>query len=202
MIRLCEAVYRKEVVSPEACEEMLEHLRACEDKDKFPRLLPPEVKVAFKTGSLAETRTAAGIIEWPGGPVALCVLSCENEDKRWVPDNAGNRLCAEIARAVLRSFQRRRIRREIREHQTEVRGRDARGTVIGEGPWLFTGRLGARQALMPEASAPNQDVDSRSSRCRRHRKISGSACGLPSRSTQASVEWPSARSRPSRKTSY
>ena len=100
MIRLCEAVYRKEVISPKACEEMLAHLRACEDRDKFPRLLPPEVKVAFKTGSLAETRTAAGILEWPAGPVALCVLSCENEDKRWVPDNAGNRLCAEIARAV------------------------------------------------------------------------------------------------------
>ena len=100
MVRLCEAVHRKEVVSAKACEEMLAHLRACEDRDKFPRLLPPEVKVAFKTGSLAETRTAAGILEWPAGPVALCVLSCENEDKRWVPDNAGNRLCAEIARAV------------------------------------------------------------------------------------------------------
>ena len=70
MLRLCEAVYRKEVVSAKACEEMLAHLRACEDRDKFPRLLPPEVKIAFKTGSLAETRTAAGILEWPAGPVA------------------------------------------------------------------------------------------------------------------------------------
>ena len=104
MVRLCEALYRKELVSPKACEEMLAHLRACEDRDKFPRLLPPEVKIAFKTGSLAETRTAAGIIEWPGGPVALCVLSCENEDKRWVPDNAGNRLCADVARAVYDHF--------------------------------------------------------------------------------------------------
>jgi beta-lactamase class A len=100
MIKLCEALYRKQLVSPLACEQMLDHLRACEDKDKFPRLLPPGTKIAFKTGSLADTRTAAGIIEWPGGPVALCVLSCENEDKRWVADNAGNRLCAEIARAV------------------------------------------------------------------------------------------------------
>jgi beta-lactamase class A len=104
MVRLCEAVYRKEVVSPQASEEMLVHLRACQDRDKFPRLLPPEVKVAFKTGSLAETRTAAGIIEWPGGPVALCVMSCENEDKRWVPDNAGNLLCAQVARAVYDHF--------------------------------------------------------------------------------------------------
>jgi beta-lactamase class A len=106
MIRLCEAVHRRQVISPGACEEMLEHLRACEDKDKFPRLLPPQTKVAFKTGSLADTRTAAGIIECASGPAAVCVLSCENQDKRWVPDNAGNRLCAEIARAVYDHFDR------------------------------------------------------------------------------------------------
>jgi beta-lactamase class A len=106
MIRLCEAVYRKEVVSPSACDEMLEHLRACEDRDKLPKLLPPGTKVAFKTGSLADTRTAAGIIECPGGPVAVCVLSYDNADKRWVPDNAGNVLCAEVARAVYDHFDR------------------------------------------------------------------------------------------------
>ena len=105
MIRLCEAVYRKQLVSPEACEEMLAHLRACEDKDKFPRLLAAGNKVAFKTGSLAETRTAAGIIEWPDGPGRPLRPLCENDDKRWVADNAGNRLCAEIARAVLRPFR-------------------------------------------------------------------------------------------------
>jgi beta-lactamase class A len=106
MIRLCEAVYRKQVLSPQACEEMLEHLRACEDRDKLPRPVPEGIKVAFKTGSLADTRTSAGIIEWPGGPVAFCVMSYDNEDKRWVPDNAGNRLCADITRAVYDHFDR------------------------------------------------------------------------------------------------
>ncbi len=105
MIRLCEELYGKRLVGPAASEAMLDHLRACEDRDKFPRFLPPGTKIAFKTGSLADTRTAAGIIECPAGPVALCVLSCENEDKRWVPDNAGNLLCAEVARAVYRYFQ-------------------------------------------------------------------------------------------------
>jgi len=104
MVRLCDAVYRQQIVSPEACDAMVGHLRACEDKDKFPRFLPAGTKVAFKTGSLDDTRTAAGIIECPGGPVALCVMTCENEDKRWVPDNAGNRLCADIARAVYDQF--------------------------------------------------------------------------------------------------
>ncbi len=107
MIRLFEAVYRKQILSPAACDAMLETLRICDDKDKFPRFLPPQTKVAFKTGSLADTRTAAGIIECPAGPVIVCVMSCENQDKRWVPDNAGNRLCAEIAKAVYDHYDRR-----------------------------------------------------------------------------------------------
>jgi beta-lactamase class A len=104
MIRLCEAVYRKQVLTPAACEEMLGHLRACDDRDKLPRFLPPGTKVAFKTGSLDAAKTAAGIIDCPGGPVAVCVLTDDNEDRRWVPDNAGNRLCAEVARAVYDQF--------------------------------------------------------------------------------------------------
>lgn len=104
MVALCEAVYHKTILSPASCEAMLEHLRACDDKDKFPRFLPAGTKVAFKTGSLDDTRTAAGIIECPAGPVAVCVLSHENADKRWVADNSGNRLCALVARAVYDYF--------------------------------------------------------------------------------------------------
>ncbi len=100
MIRLCEELHARRLVSTKASEAMFEHLRACDDRDKLPRFLPPGTKIAFKTGSLSDTRTAAGIIECPAGPVAICVLSCRNEDQRWVPENAGNVLCAEIARTV------------------------------------------------------------------------------------------------------
>lgn len=105
MIRLCEALHRKELVSEKASEAMLAHMRACDDKDKFPRFLPPGTKVAFKTGSLDAVKTAAGILECDQGPVALCVLTRDNEDHRWVTDNAGNRLCAEVARAVFDHYR-------------------------------------------------------------------------------------------------
>ncbi|MFO0954882.1 MAG: serine hydrolase, partial [Isosphaeraceae bacterium] len=100
MIRLCEEVWNKKLVSPEACEAMIGHMRACDDKDKFPRFLPAGTKIAFKTGSVDAARTAAGIIECGKGPIALCVMTDKNEDKRYAADNAGNRLCAEVARAV------------------------------------------------------------------------------------------------------
>jgi beta-lactamase class A len=104
MVRLCEALHERKLVSKEASEAMLEHLRACDDKDKFPRFLPAGTKIAFKTGSVDDIRTAAGILETKGGPVALCVMTEGNEDKRYAPDNAGNRLCAEVARAVYDHF--------------------------------------------------------------------------------------------------
>ncbi len=107
MIALCEAIHRKKVVSPEASEAMLGALFACDDNEKFPRFLPPGTKVAFKTGSVNAARTAAGVIETPSGPVALCVLTNDNEDQRWVADNAGNKLCAEVAREVFAYFNKK-----------------------------------------------------------------------------------------------
>jgi beta-lactamase class A len=105
MVGLCEALYRKKLVSPEASEAMFKHMEACDDKDKFSRFLPPGTKVAFKTGSLDAAKTAAGLIVTPGGPVAICVLTDNNEDKRWVTDNAGTRLCADVAKVVFDHFQ-------------------------------------------------------------------------------------------------
>jgi beta-lactamase class A len=100
MLRLSEALHKKELVSPEASEAMLKHMLACDDKDKFPRFLPEGTKVAFKTGSVGGTRTAAGILYTKRGPVALCVLTDGHEDGRYTPDNAGNRFCADVAKAV------------------------------------------------------------------------------------------------------
>src|SRR5438552_19022622 len=79
---------------------MIALLKMCEDKEKFPRYLPETVKVAHKTGSVDDARTDAGILFFPGGPVALCVLTAENQDHSWLIDNAGNLFCARVARAV------------------------------------------------------------------------------------------------------
>ncbi|HEY2156696.1 MAG TPA: serine hydrolase [Isosphaeraceae bacterium] len=100
MLRLCEALEKKELVSKEASEAMLKHMLACDDKDKFPRHLPEGAKVAFKTGSVGGTRTAAGILYTKRGPVAVCVLTDGHKDGRYVPDNAGNRFCADVAKAL------------------------------------------------------------------------------------------------------
>lgn len=104
MIALLERLHRGELVSPDASREMLGHLRQCQD-DRIPRLLPAGTTVAHKTGSVAKDRTAAGLIEAPGGPIALCVLTSNNHDQRWSDDNAAQLLTAKIARAVYDHFE-------------------------------------------------------------------------------------------------
>ncbi len=108
MLTLVEMLHQNKLVSEEASKAMLEHLKKCDDKDKFPRFLPTGVSVAHKTGSVSNARTDAGILYFKGGPVALCVLTNENEDKTFRQDNAGNRLCAEVAKIVVEHY-----------HQTE-----------------------------------------------------------------------------------
>ena len=100
----CDIHIAGKLVNAKACQEMLEHLKKCEDRDKFTRLLPPKTVVAHKTGSTEEVRTDAGLMETPAGPIVLCVLTSGNEDRRWEPDNAGNVLCAKVAREVYDHF--------------------------------------------------------------------------------------------------
>ncbi len=105
MVMLLEKLHHGKVVSREACQAMLEHLKKCEDKDKFPRFLPEKTVVAHKTGYVSDARTDAGILYLPSGPVALCVLTAENEDKSWRVENAGNLLCAKVAKEVFDYFE-------------------------------------------------------------------------------------------------
>ncbi len=108
MIGILEKLHQGKIVSPEASKEMLEHLKKCEDRAKFPRFLPAKTVVAHKTGTVSDARTDAGIIWTPTGPVALCVLTAQNEDKTFRTDNAGNVLCAEVAKEVHEHFAHKR----------------------------------------------------------------------------------------------
>ncbi len=59
---LLERIYRKTAVSAQASREMLELLLAQQKNDRIPSLLPPNIKVAHKTGELDNFRHDAGIV--------------------------------------------------------------------------------------------------------------------------------------------
>ena len=109
-VRLLELIHMNKAASAESCKAMLGHLKACDDKEKLTRFLPPGTVVAHKTGSVNASKTDAGIIYVPDPadkktqPVAVCVLTDGNEDTRWVADNAAQVLIGKVGREVYDHF--------------------------------------------------------------------------------------------------
>jgi len=107
--RLAELIESRELerrgeVAEGACSDMLEHLRACEDRGMSPRDLPGGVAVAHKTGWVSGIRTDAGIIETKAGPIAFCLLTNDNRDRRGPggsADDLAARFAAELVAYVL-----------------------------------------------------------------------------------------------------
>lgn len=104
IISLLERLHKRELISPEYSDLMLQHLKDCEATDQMPRLLPDGVEIAHKSGAVSNARCDAGIIYSAGGPLAICTLTCENQDRRWSTDNAAELLNARIAKAVFDHF--------------------------------------------------------------------------------------------------
>ena len=90
MNRLLEAIYRKQVATPDLCNQMLDILKANEDTLTIPRLLPKGTVVAHKTGTLTYVRGDAGII-YTKKPFLLSVFV------EGVPTPEAERIISEVA---------------------------------------------------------------------------------------------------------
>lgn len=99
-VQLLARLYHGKCGDKQATKEMIDHLKKCEDKEKLKRFLPPSVVVANKSGSVNDVKTDAGILYFPGGPVAICVMTAKNQDRRYQPDNEGNILIGRVAEQV------------------------------------------------------------------------------------------------------
>lgn len=99
MARLLAMLFRRELASPAASERMLRLMTRQYWDDFFESAVPLEVVVAGKNGALNQSRSATAIVFGPN-PYVLTAYTAEQEDQRWVPDNAGNRLLRAIGSAV------------------------------------------------------------------------------------------------------
>jgi beta-lactamase class A len=104
LVGLLEELQVSDRCRPLLKQTILNHLAHNADKDKFKRLLPAGVRVVHKDGSTNDTRTDAGLIHTPAGIVAVCVLTTDNKDRSWRTENAGNVLCARVAKEVYDHF--------------------------------------------------------------------------------------------------
>ena len=107
--KLLELIHTEKAASAESCKAMIAHLKANDDKELLVRYLPKGTVMAHKTGATNQVRNDAGIAYIPDAtdadkkrkiPVIVVVLTNENEDQRWVLDNAGQVTIAKIGKAV------------------------------------------------------------------------------------------------------
>lgn len=109
-VKLLELIHAGKAASPKACEEMLGILRKNQDNEKLTRKLPTGTTVAHKSGSVNAAKTDAGIVTLPAKKgekpqaFAICVLTADNKDQRWVVDNAAQVVIGDIARAAYDHF--------------------------------------------------------------------------------------------------
>ena len=97
---LFEKLYRGTVVSDTASKQMLGMLRRNFDYEEIPRLLPPGIAVAHKTGKLDASRSDCGIVYNPGRDYVLCIFTKDNVDRSWRVDTEARVTMGELARLV------------------------------------------------------------------------------------------------------
>lgn len=78
LMLLFEAIGKKEAVSAQASQEMIDILLDQKFNDMIPAKLPDKVKVAHKTGWITGVRHDSGIIFLPDGPKYVLVLLSKN----------------------------------------------------------------------------------------------------------------------------
>jgi len=99
MNRLLKKIYRRQVATPELCEQMLTLLKQNEDTLTIPRLLPPGTVVAHKTGTLSYIRADVGIV-YARQPFLLSIFV------EGLPTADAERTIAETARICFTYFSR------------------------------------------------------------------------------------------------
>lgn len=91
--------------TPTLKQTALTQLKQCENTTKFSRYLPKDVILAHKTGSVSRARTDAGLLYFEDHTVAICVLTANNKDRSWGKSNAGDLLCAKVAKLTVEYFR-------------------------------------------------------------------------------------------------
>lgn len=102
--RLFTLLHQGRAVSPALDSVALRMLRANQDAGKLQRWLPEDVVAAHKSGDVDQARSDCGILYGPEAPVVVCVMTRENRDTSYLPDNPANLLIARIGREVFRHY--------------------------------------------------------------------------------------------------
>jgi beta-lactamase class A len=100
VLMILEKMYRGEIVSKNASEEMIKILQKPKD-GPIRAGVPADVEIANKEGDVEGVRCDVGIVYLPKAPYAICVMT-----KLLAHDSDGPRIITEIARLAYAYFER------------------------------------------------------------------------------------------------
>ena len=102
MAFLLEKIYKRELVSPEASDQMLDIMKHQHLRDRLPRFLPSGWEIAHKTGLLRKACHDVGIVFSPKGDYMVCVLTSHDMTYRMA-----KRFIATVGRITFDYYGRR-----------------------------------------------------------------------------------------------
>lgn len=104
MVALLAMLHEGRAVSPALDSLAVRMLLANQDGNMLVRWLPGGTRVAHKSGSVDQARNDCGIMYTPAAPIALCVMTRDNENTSYAVDSPAHLLIARIAREVFRHY--------------------------------------------------------------------------------------------------
>ncbi len=100
MVSLLERLYRGELVSKSASDEMLEILKRQRDRNGIGRDMK-DVTIASKSGALEHLRSDVGIIYSKNGPIAMAITVDNIRDVNWTSDNPALLLLSSLSETLV-----------------------------------------------------------------------------------------------------
>jgi beta-lactamase class A len=106
MVHLLTLIMQHHILTPAACDQMLEILSKQRAIDAFPRYTSNLSGVTWehKTGALGDLRNDVGIAETPAGPIVMAGFAYDSPDHQWTADNAALLVLGHLAQAALAHF--------------------------------------------------------------------------------------------------
>jgi len=105
MAELLVRIRQGRAVSPAASEAMYRALTRSFWDDEALSALPPTVQAASKQGAVSRSRSEVVLVNAPSGDYVFCVITKDQEDTSWRPDNEGFALLRRVSALLWRHFE-------------------------------------------------------------------------------------------------
>ena len=105
MAWLVTLIRQGRVVSPAASEEMYRTMTRSFWTGEALSRLPPTVQAASKQGAVDRSRSEVVLVNAPSGDYVFCVITKNQQDESWKPDNEGYLLLRRVSAALWKYFE-------------------------------------------------------------------------------------------------